>query len=45
MILTLKPNSGENQRRKQRIGAHKTISKQTLKEEINKREEDVRGDA
>ena len=44
-ILTSKPNSGEKHMRKQRISAHKTISKQTLKEEINKRDKDVRADA
>ena len=45
MILTSKPNSGEKHGRQQRISAHKTISKQTPKEEINKREKDVRADA
>ena len=45
MILTAKPNSGEKHRRQKRISAHKTISKQTLKEEIKKRDKDVRGDA
>ena len=45
VILTSKPNSGENHMRQQRISADKTISKQTPKEEINKREKDVRADA
>ena len=45
MILTSKPNSGENHMRQQHISVDKMISKQTPKEEINKRDKDLEADA
>ena len=51
MIFTWKPKSGENHRRQQRHKIHynmskyEMISKQTLKEEINKRDKDLKTNA
>ena len=51
MIFTWKPKSGENHEQQKwhkthyNMSPYKTISKQTLKEDINKRDKDLRANA